>query len=114
MAYWLATSLYLVPLEWAFKDYADPTLVAWNWSFFPLDLLISANGLYALWRSSHDPDWRGWALVSLSLTLAAGLNGNSFWAIRGDFALAWWIPNLYLLLYPLYFIPKWLTFAPRG
>jgi len=63
IAYWLATALHLIPLEGAFKDYADPTLLAWNWSFFPLDLLISATGLYALWRSSHGPDWRGWALA---------------------------------------------------
>ncbi|WP_210410840.1 DUF5360 family protein [Leptospira sarikeiensis] len=29
-----------------------------------------------------------------------------FWTISFDYNLSWWIPNLYLLIYPLYYIPK--------
>jgi hypothetical protein len=32
-----------------------------------------------------------------------------FWAIRGDFELAWWVPNLFLLVYPLFFIGRFLS-----
>jgi hypothetical protein len=28
------------------------------------------------------------------------------WLIRDDFDVTWWLPNLYLMLYPLFFIPK--------
>jgi hypothetical protein len=44
------------------------------------------------------------ALVSLVLTSCAGLQAVSF-CIRGEFDPAWWIPNLFLLLHPLYFVP---------
>jgi hypothetical protein len=40
-------------------------------------------------------------LVSLVLTTASGLMAIAFWTLRGDFSLAWWIPNLYLLLFPI-------------
>ena len=29
-----------------------------------------------------------------SLTMASGLMAIAFWTLRGDFSLAWWIPNL--------------------
>lgn len=32
--------------------------------------------------------------------------GDRFWIIKSDFDLMWWVSNLYLLLYPLFFIPK--------
>jgi Family of unknown function (DUF5360) len=28
----------------------------------------------------------------------------AFWTIRRDFDMSWWLPNLYLLLYPIYYI----------
>lgn len=40
-------------------------------------------------------------LISLVLTSTAGLQAIAFWALRGDFALEWWAPNLFLLLFPL-------------
>jgi len=110
LVYWSVTAMALIPAEYAFNDYKNPLLVAWNWSFFPLDLLISLTGLFSLFlyekRSSL---WRGVALVSLTLTFVSGLNAVSFWAIRGEFALEWWFPNLYLLLYPLFFLRRLLV-----
>jgi len=103
--YWSATALHLIPLEYAFNDYQDPILVAWNWSFFPLDMLISLSGLSSLYLHARGhSSWRSLAVVSLTLTLVAGLNALSFWTLRGDFSLEWWLPNLYLTIYPLFYL----------
>jgi hypothetical protein len=113
LVYWLITALGRVPAEWAFNGYHDPVLVAWNWSFLPLDLLISATGLTALWVArSGRLDWRGLAIASLALTSASGLNAIAFWALRGEVDWQWWLPNLYLLLYPWAFLPGLLRPSP--
>ncbi len=105
--YWLVTGLGLIPAAWAFNGYHDPVLVAWNWSFLPLDLLVSATGLTALWAERTGRlDWRGLAIASLAFTSASGLNAVAFWALRGEFDWQWWLPNLYLLLYPWWFLPR--------
>ncbi len=105
IAYWSVTLLGWIPAEWAFNGYHDPVLVAWNWSFMPLDLLVSATGLTALWAERTGRlDWRSLALISLALTSASGLNAVAFWALRADFAWQWWLPNLYLLVYPWAFL----------
>ena len=107
IAYWVVTALGVIPADLLFKDYHDPALVAWNWSFLPLDLAISATGLYALWLYRRgQAEWRPLALVSLVLTSCSGLMAVAFWGIQFDFDPWWWGPNLFLLLYPLYFIPK--------
>ncbi|MFN8357866.1 MAG: DUF5360 family protein [Spirosomataceae bacterium] len=103
--YWLITLLHLIPDEYLFQDYKNPLLVAWNWSFLPLDLAISATGLMSLyWWKKQNNGWKHLALISLVLTFCSGLQAIAFWVIRGDFDPTWWIPNLYLLLYPLGFI----------
>ncbi|MFN8439259.1 MAG: DUF5360 family protein [Caldilineaceae bacterium] len=103
--YWLITLLHLIPPSFLFKDYDNPILSAWNWSFLPLDLLISTTGMLSLWRfQRHDPQWRSFALISLVLTFCSGLQAIAYWGIRGDFDPFWWGPNLFLLLYPLFFI----------
>jgi len=107
VAYWLVTLSGILPDEYLFKDYHEPVLVAWNWSFLPLDLLISATGLASLFahRRAHLL-WRPLALLSLALTSCSGLMAISFWVLRRDFDPSWWIPNLYLLVYPLFFLPR--------
>ena len=108
--YWLVTLLHLIPTALLFNDYTNPLLVAWNWSFLPIDLLVSATGLTALWLHHRRLEtWRSFALVSLTLTFASGLNAISFWLIRAEFDLVWWLPNLYLMLYPLLLVPKLLA-----
>lgn len=117
IAYWLVSVLHLIPEAYLFKDYHDPLLVAWNWSFLPLDLLVSTTGLASLWLYGRgDARWRNMALLSLTLTFCSGLQALAFWAIRGDFDLSWWLANGCLLVYPLFFIPRlvgvrvqWLT-----
>lgn len=110
LAYWcitalMALSVLSIPGELLFKDYHDPRVVAWNWSFMPLDIIFAITGLWALrLEKSGDSRWKIWAAVSLSLTMCAGLMAISYWAIVGDFDPAWWIPNLFLLLWPIPFL----------
>jgi len=108
ITYWLITALSLLPTEWLFKDYDNPILHAWNWSFLPLDLCVSATGLTAVRLARGGGHWQPWATVSLTLTSCAGLQAVAFWSLRGDFDPAWWIPNLLLLLYPLAYLPAML------
>jgi hypothetical protein len=107
IAYWLITIAHLIPPESLFRDYANPIMVHWNWSFLPLDLLISATGITSLiLLKRKNSVWRQLAIISLTLTSVSGLQAITFWAIAGDFDLWWWAPNLFLLLYPLYFLPR--------
>lgn len=109
LGYWLVTLLHLFPAAWLFQDYTNPLLVAWNWSFLPLDLLVSATGLTALMRASRGLAWQKWALLSLTLTSSSGLNAIAFWFIRRDFDVGWWAPNVFLLVWPLFFLPRLLS-----
>jgi len=110
LLYWgvtalMALSVISVPGDWLFKDYHDPRMMAWNWSFFPLDLLLSLTGLWALRLENRgDVGWRIWAAISMTLTVAAGLMAISYWFIVRDFDLAWWIPNLFLMIWPIPFL----------
>ncbi|WP_216651500.1 DUF5360 family protein [Actinomadura litoris] len=100
--YWVITALHVLPAESLFKDYENDLVVAWNWSFLPLDLLVSATGLTALALARRGvPAWRPLTVVSLTLTSVSGLQAISYWTIRADVSLSWWLPNLFLLLYPL-------------
>jgi hypothetical protein len=112
VAYWTAIALDLVPPELAYSDYRAPIVVAWNWSFLPLDLLVSATGMLGLWGLRGRPALgHVVVLISLALTHASGLFALSYWVIRGEFSPQWWAPNLLLLLYPLPAIAWLLTNA---
>jgi hypothetical protein len=112
ISYWLVSLLILagidiVPAEWLFKDYDDPIVYAWNWSFFPLDMVLSICGLLAVRRHAKgDPGWRPLAAFSLALTFCAGFMAVCFWTIRLDFDPSWWAANLFLTIWPLYFLPR--------
>lgn len=103
--YWFITICHLLPPEYLFRDYYNPILVAWNWSFLPLDLLISLTGFLSLYFIKNKKKSKKLALISLVLTFCSGLQAITFWIIREDFDLTWWLPNLFLLIYPLFFIP---------
>ena len=102
--YWLVTYFHLVPVTFLFKDYSNPLMVVWNWSFLPIDLAISATGFTALLLERGRRPWRGAALLSLTLTFCSGLQAVAFFALNRDFDPVWWGPNLFLLLYPLAFV----------
>ena len=98
LLYWSVVFAGLVPHELAYKDYANPILSDWNTSFVLLDLAASLTGLATLCRPAAG---RPLMTVSLTLTSTAGLQAIAFWALRGDFTLIWWLPNLFLLVFPL-------------
>ena len=110
--YWLIVIFKLIPQRYLFKDYYyNSVLTAWNWSFFPLEMLIAFTGLLSLyfWHKEN-PRCYIWALISLILTFCSGLQSIVFWTICRDFDLAWWLPKLFLLVYPLFFIPRMTKF----
>ncbi len=116
LTYWGVTAakalgLVEIPGEWLYSDYENPLMVAWNWSFFPLDLVFSVTGLGAAWLFSRGhPGWRILLPISLVLTWCAGVMAVSFWAIRADFDPLWWAANLFLVAWPLGFLPRlWRT-----
>jgi hypothetical protein len=104
--YWSLTTfvafgVVTIPEAWLFKDYHDPNMVAWNWSFMPLDMLASLTGLFALSAASRGAAWHRLALISMTLTACAGFMAISFWSFQRSFDLNWWLPNLFLMLWPL-------------
>ena len=112
LTYWAVTAAKAVgwvdlPAEWLYSNAHDPVVVAWNWSFFPLDLVFSVTGLTAAWlyRRGH-AGWQVLVPVSLVLTWCAGFMALSFWAIRLEFDPAWWAANLFLVLWPMAFFPN--------
>lgn len=114
--YWSVTALIALhvlplPTEWMFRDYESPVMVAWNWSFAPLDLLASFFGLVAVHAHRRGAPWRGAATVSLALTSCAGLMAIAFWIIAGDFDLSWWAPNLVLMIWPWIYLPRLMAAA---
>ncbi|WP_230466404.1 DUF5360 family protein [[Actinomadura] parvosata] len=98
LLYWAVVFAGLIPPELAYQDYTNPILTDWNASFVLLDLAASLTGLATLCTTSSP---RPLMTVSLTLTSTAGLQAITFWALRGDFTLTWWLPNLFLLLFPL-------------
>ena len=107
ITYWLITALHFIPAEYLYNDYKNPVLVNWNWSFFPLDMLVSGSGLFSIYLfQKSNPKWKVSALISLILTSISGLQAISYWILANDFDPTWWLPNLFLLVYPLFFIPK--------
>jgi len=112
LTYWLAAILNLVglihiPAEWMYADYTAPRVVAWNWSFLPVDVAFSLVGLCAVSAARRgDQLWRPLALVSLVLTQVAGLMAIAYWALLGQFNPSWFIPNLILFVWPFFFLPN--------
>lgn len=109
LIYWVVTALVAlhildIPTEWLFKDYDDPRVIVWNWSFAPLDILASLTGLAALMRAGSGRGWARLALISATLTFCAGFMAITYWAIAGELDWTWWAPNLFLMLWPLYYL----------
>ena len=111
--YWSIVSLNILPNEYMFKDYDNSIIHDWNYSFLPLDIMISATGLSAMWfQRKDDQSWYALLLISMTLTFCSGLQAISFWSLRNDFDFVWWVPNLILMIGPLYFVPMLLDYYP--
>ena len=102
LLYWTAVFLDLIPEEQRFRDYSNPIMQAWNWSFFPLDLsaaLLGFLGVYLVRKGRAAGELV--VTVGLTLTFCAGFMALSFWSYYGDFNLWWWLPNAALVLAPV-------------
>ena len=112
LSYWSLSLLHIIhvislPPEIMYSDFNQPRVVAWNWSFFPLDVAFSCSGLLAVATSRRgNPIWKPFALISLAFTIAAGWMAIGYWMLLGEYNPGWFIPNLILVLWPLYFLPK--------
>ncbi|CAH1207448.1 MULTISPECIES: DUF5360 family protein [Paenibacillus] len=107
VVYWLIVFLQLLPKEFLYKDYDNEMMVAWNLSFIPLDLLISFTGLTSIYVYQKRRQFGiSLGIISLTLTFCSGLQAIAFWGLRHDFDVSWWIPNLFLMIYPLFFLPR--------
>lgn len=102
LLYWALIIAEALPPEAMFDEYTDPRVVAWNWSFLPLDVAASLTGLAAV-RALRRGRSAASALLALSLALTATAGGMAvaYFAQRGQFDPAWMLPNLALLLFPL-------------
>lgn len=104
-----------IPADWLYANAHEPRVVAWNWSFLPLDLAFSATGLAAVRLAArNDPLWRPFALVSLVLTMVAGGMAVGYWTLLREFDPAWFLPNLALVVWPLFFIGGFFARTAHG
>ena len=112
IVYWSAAALSELGIleisrELMYAAHDDPRVVAWNWSFFPLDIIFSIVGLAAVNADRvGNRTWRPLAIISLTLTMTAGGMAVSYWTILAEFDPSWFIPNLILLVWPLLYLPK--------
>lgn len=110
--YWMVAvllelNIVQVPREVMYADFDQPRVIAWNWSFLPIDLVFSVVGLASVNASRRgNAIWRPLAIISLTLTIAAGGMAISYWTILGEFDPAWFLPNLALVIWPLLFLPR--------
>lgn len=103
LAYWLlagALALGLVTIDPSlmYSDYQNPLVVAWNWSFLPVDVAFALTGLAARFASPPPAIRFRLAIISAVLMLCAGLMAVSYWTIRGEFSPAWWALNIWLII----------------
>ncbi|MDX2236480.1 MAG: DUF5360 family protein [Hyphomonadaceae bacterium] len=112
LAYWIAAALHAagvlpIPADMLYADADDTRVIAWNWSFFPLDMAFSLTGLAAIRCARRgDPMWKPLALISVTLTMVAGGMAVSYWTLLGEFDPMWFLPNLALLVWPMAFLPR--------
>ncbi|CAN5229373.1 YvaD family protein [soil metagenome] len=94
-----------LPAGWMYAHHDDPRVVAWNWSFLPVDLGFSLTGLFATTLARRgDALWRPLAIVSLTLTVTAGGMAVAYWALTGEIDPVWFGSNLLLVLWPVPFL----------
>lgn len=103
IAYWVFATLVLLNIiyvspELMYSNYKNPIIVAWNWSFLPIDILFATIGLIATFVPMSKQRQQFLSIVSLTLMFCAGLMAISFWLLQQSFDPIWWTVNLWLML----------------
>lgn len=114
LAYWLlATALVIglvsIPPEYMYSDYENPLVVAWNWSFLPIDIAFAVLGLMSRFMRLPTALAHKLALIGATLMFCAGIMAISFWTMTGEFDPLWWGLNLWLVLLSLTTLKALLT-----
>jgi hypothetical protein len=95
-----------LPRAWLYAHYDDARVVAWNWSFLPLDAIFSVLGLSSVTAAGRESAlWKPLALVSLTLTATAGGMAVGYWTLLREFDPFWFGSNAALLVWPMFFLP---------
>jgi hypothetical protein len=100
IVYWSLIVFRVLPPEVMFDGYEKPEVQAWNWSFLPLDLLAAVTGIIG--NSTKRFNATVLLTISLVLTSVAGGMAIAYWAFYGYVDVSWWLPNLVLLVFPLW------------
>lgn len=100
--YWFlagALSLGLISIDPSlmYSDYQNPLVIAWNWSFFPIDIAFAIIGLTARFGTKAGQVRFKLEIIASVLMFCAGLMAVSYWMITGDFDLTWWGMNIWLI-----------------
>lgn len=103
LLYWLlagALALELITIDPSlmYSDYQNPMVIAWNWSFFPIDVAFATIGLTARFCSMSGQLKFKLEVTSAVLMLCAGVMAVSYWTITGDFDVTWWSMNVWLIV----------------
>lgn len=98
--YWTLIIVGALPVEAMFTGYEKTEVQAWNWSFLPLDIAASITGIAG--NTLQNLNQKALLTISLVLTSVAGGMAIGYWAFLGYFELSWWLPNLVLLLFPVW------------
>lgn len=98
--YWCLIIFRVLPPEMMFEGYEKREVQAWNWSFFPLDILAAFTGIIA--QTTKRLNAPVFLIISLVLTSVAGGMALSYWVVLGYYDILWWAPNLVLLVFPLW------------
>ena len=99
IVYWSLIVFRALPPEVMFEGYELREVQAWNWSFFPLDILAAITGIIG--QTTKRLNGSVFLIISLVLTSVAGGMALAYWVVLGYFDILWWLPNLVLLLFPL-------------
>lgn len=107
LVYWLfaglvAIGLIVVQPQLMYADYTDSAVIAWNWSFLPIDVLFAISGLSARYLPLNSLLASKLEVFSLSLMFCAGLMAISYWVIVQFYDNLWWGLNIWLMVLPVY------------
>lgn len=81
-----------------YSDYENPLVIAWNWSFFPIDIAFAIIGLTARFGVRAGQLRFKLELIAGVLMLCAGVMAVSYWTITCDFDPTWWGMNIWLII----------------